>query len=387
MWPKKNTAFVVIHGAGSHRPFAALDKFVRGFTTVLERSNTDLGDWWEHRLRRREDWIEHYISLAPEGRPKLDFYEYYWDNYMDHQVELSEVIQWIDQISTSAKRFYREHPNLSQQYSGAGTGLFDRDGEFKVGGYFILFGWVGRFLRVLQRLGIARIPILSTLITWLLSRAARFMSDMMGDVVIYSTADVRSVNYAIRQRLLAGAVDELKMLLKDDDYEQIIVAGHSLGSVIAYDALNRIIMDVNTVGGVSHKQAQKIAGLVTFGSPLDKVAFFFREQTGEGEFVREQILMHLHGFKGLPADGRDQIVSIDNPVESSLDRAQWLNFYHLNDPVSGSLDAYAVDHNIRSDVPAKRSSDAHAAYWTDDKMFEKIGAAFFKSTLDAFLSV
>lgn len=230
---------------------------------------------------------------------------------------------------------------------------------------------------MLQRVGIAKIPVISTLTTWVLNRAASFMSDMMGDVVIYSTADVRSTNYAIRQRLLAGAVEELKLLL-EQDYDRIIVVGHSLGSVIAYDALNRIVTDLNAPGGVSQEQAQKIAGLVTFGSPLDKVAFFFREQTQDTEVVRRQILAHLHGFKSHPSNWVDQDVRIGNPVRSRLDGAQWLNFYHSKDPVSGQLDAYAVTENIPCDeMQVKGSGEAHNVYWRCDLMYKKIVTSFF----------
>jgi hypothetical protein len=155
MWPKQNTAFVVIHGAGSHRPFATLDRFVRGFRHVLKRSNRGLDLWWHHELQPHEKWVEHYISLTPQGKPKLDFYEYYWDCYMDHEVDISEVRKWLNQVSESASEFYRERPELSKQHERSGSDLF-KDGDFQAGGYFILLGWAGRILRMLQRVGVAR---------------------------------------------------------------------------------------------------------------------------------------------------------------------------------------------------------------------------------------
>jgi pimeloyl-ACP methyl ester carboxylesterase len=385
MWPKRNTAFVVIHGAGAHRPFATLDKFARGFRNVLKRSNRDLDVWWRHGLQRHEDWIEHYVSLEPEGKARLDFFEYYWDCYMDHQVDISEVRKWLDQVSESAGKFYAARPDLSKKHEQSGSDLF-QDGEFKVGGYFLLLGWAGRILRSLQRLGIARIPVISTAITWLLNWGSNLMAKMMGDVVIYTTADVRSGNYAIRQNLLAGAVETLRFLLDREDYDQIVVVGHSLGSVIAYDALNRIVLDMNAQGGIGQDKAQKIAGLVTCGSPLDKVAFFFREHTRDEEFVRQQVLAHLHGFRRRPFPGEDVRIDIWNPIQRHLDKARWLNFYHLKDPVSGHLDAYDVDRNILCDVPAEGAAEAHSAYWTCDQMYQEIGAEFFKSALDAFLA-
>ncbi|MFQ5792515.1 MAG: hypothetical protein ACE5JI_18750, partial [Acidobacteriota bacterium] len=364
MWPKKNTAFVVIHGAGPRRPFQTLDSFVRGFWEVLKEQNQASKVRWQHKLQRHKDWIENYISLAPEGKPTLDFYEYYWDCYMVHEITIEDVIDWLNKASAGARRFYAKMPELAKEYEELGVDLF-KDGEFRSGGYLTLLGWVGRVLRVLP---LVRIPIVGSLIKPLLKWVSKFIVNLLGDVVIYTTADVRSRNYEIRQKVLRGAVEELRLLLENDYYEQIIVVGHSLGSVIAYDALNRITHDMSAEGGISPELAPKIAGLVTFGSPLDKIAFFFREHTADEEYVRRQILAHFHGFKSLPLPGDDEPSPynrrakpyrqrgegpsqeprpIENPIEPYLDKARWLNFYHLQDPISGALDAYKVDRYIR----------------------------------------
>ncbi len=93
-------------------------------------------------------------------------------------------------------------------------------------------------------------------------------------------------------------------------YDQIIVAGHSLGSVIAYDALNRVIQETNA-RRVEKKEASKIIGLVTLGSPLDKLAFFFQVRTDEDKRVQRQILAHLHKFRAYPLeDKKDGIILI-----------------------------------------------------------------------------
>jgi pimeloyl-ACP methyl ester carboxylesterase len=385
MWPKRNTAFVIIHGSGSHRPFEALDKFARGFWNVLRDSNPALECSWQHRLLRRRDWVEHYVSLAPEGQPKLDLFEYYWDCYVDRQIGLRHVIEWLEQVSNSAKRFYATRPELALAHQKKGSDLF-QDGDFKVGGYFIHFGWVGRTLRWLQRVGIARIPIVSTVIAVLLQHLSSQMADLMGDAVVYTTADARSKNYAIRQRMLDGAVEEVGLLSERDDYDQIILVGHSLGSLIAYDALNRIIEDMNTGNGIRPQHAHKLVGLVTFGSPLDKVAFFFRDHTRADEFVRRQILAHQHGFRRRPFPGEENLISIDSPMKHRLNGTRWLNFYHLEDPVSGHLDAYDVNENILCDAPVKGAMEAHRVYWTYDAMFQTIGARFFQGRLGEYLA-
>jgi uncharacterized C2H2 Zn-finger protein len=216
----------------------------------------------------------------------------------------------------------------------------------------------------------------------------------MQDVTIYCTTYTRAKNYQIRQEVLKGAVNQLK-LLRDMEYN-IIVVGHSLGSVIAYDALNRLIVDMSAEvrkTGINQKDdlpenVLPVIGLVTFGSVLDKVAFFFREHTADEAYVRRQILNHFHIFgrivrcpfchdKEFPnekeltnhinkdhetyecsnsqCDNRvnqgDRVcprcktvlkdpVRIDNPVHNFLDGITWLNVHHPNDHYGGRLDAY-----------------------------------------------
>ena len=375
MWPNKPTAFIVIHGAGSHRPYETLDKFVRGFRHVLLEANPDLDLWWRHELRRHEGVISHFVSLAPDGKPRLDFHEYYWDCHADHKIALPEVIRWLSQVSESAKKFYRNKPQSAKIHQQRGSALF-KDGDFEVGGYFIPLGGIGRVLGLLQHVGLARIPVLSTIVALLLSPVSRLLADLMGDLVTYSSADVRSDQFQVREKVLDGAVQELRLLLAMDDYEQIVLVGHSLGSVIAYDALNRIVMDINVQGGMCPQQAQKIAGLVTFGSPLDKVAFFFREHSPEDAYIQRQILAHTYGFKSRPFPGDRHRVTIANPLKHHLNRARWLNFYHLQDPVSGHLDAYGVDRNILCGAKVDGAAEAHTVYWTYDQMYEQISAEF-----------
>jgi hypothetical protein len=137
-----------------------------------------------------------------------------------------------------------------------------------------IFNW--NVLPVLVALGFARI-------------AQAFLKNFMGDVAVYVNADAKAKNYAARRAILSGATLAITRLLKDDprSYQRVIVAGHSLESVIAYDVLNelmnrRLATTDQVVGSVPPRaeihqnDLDKIKGLVTFGSPLDKVVYFFR---------------------------------------------------------------------------------------------------------------
>ena len=63
-------------------------------------------------------------------------------------------------------------------------------------------------------------------------------------------------------------------------YENVVILGHSLGSLIAYDTLNAMINleAARSESGVPNSVVGRTKALITFGSPLDKTAFLFRVQ-------------------------------------------------------------------------------------------------------------
>ena len=114
---------------------------------------------------------------------------------------------------------------------------------------------------------------------------SRFLVRSVGDVAVYALgADPRHRFATARRDILDRVAAQLARLEKE--YDEVFVAGHSLGSVIAYDALNeRVALD-----WARHRKkgAPKISGFLAFGSPLDKFYYFFRRQSF-GKPVLEQI--------------------------------------------------------------------------------------------------
>jgi len=71
-------------------------------------------------------------------------------------------------------------------------------------------------------------------------------------------------------------------------YDKIALVGHSLGSVIAYDTLNRLMLDDWLCEGAL-QVAERTATMVTFGSPLNKTAFLFTIQGKDSLHMRERL--------------------------------------------------------------------------------------------------
>ncbi len=375
LWPEKNTAFVVIHGTGAHKPFWILDLFVRNFWKYLESGNNTLEVKWKHGLlpHKENEWTESYISLIRKNKPRLDFYEYYWDIYMSGTsgITIYDLGNLLKVASDGAKSFYKENRKLANRYEIDGIPLF-KAGEFITGGYLRILRYFNFIVKILSSLSIN-----SRVIKFLTSETLRYFVNIMADFIIYLNPDVRSDYYMVRKRILEGAVEEIKTLIGNKEYEQIIIVAYSLGSAIAYDALNFINRQCKPIEGI-----EKIRGLVTLGSPLDKVAFFFHEHPESKEFVRGQLLEQYHGFNKKEYDKWQGYPTIDRFKECLKHGGfKWLNFWHKVDMVSGKLDWYDFDEvknrNIRCNYYARSSFEAHTHYWKWPAMYKEITKTFF----------
>jgi len=195
-------------------------------------------------------------------------------------------------------------------------------------------------------------------------------------VAVYTTADAKSKNYAARTEILKGSTAAVINLLANQEYDNVILVGHSLGSVIAYDTINEIISAMHAKSNQGeprevelHEPAlQKLTGLVTFGSPLDKIYYFFREHVRHDEAIRAQILSMLHSFRKVRSyrDYGEFTFHYSLPCPPLT----WLNAWSPLDPVSAKLSFYNVD--VQKGFWYWIPILAHLSYWRDPKFYEFI---------------
>lgn len=377
------TAVLVIHGIGEQNPFETLDVFARTLWGILESGPTQSAPKGRHMMQPRDRWTEHYLRLlrVEAAGPAIDVHEYYWAYQMSEKITLPEIVDWLVKVSDGARKHYGVNETLRKQYEQMGVDVFDHTGQFKSKWYLRHIGWALRLLGFLQGLGFPRIPYLDVVMRALMRKATRLIVDYVGDVAIYTTMDVKSKHYEIRTKVLEESVALLTQLL--EEYHQVLIVGHSLGSVIAFDTLNRINLEINT-GTVPADRAGRIVGLVTFGSPLDKIAFFFREHTPDDQCIRRQILSHLHGFKSRDLNLQTDARSVENPIVCHLEHVRWLNFWDRQDPISGHLDFYQIpdDDNIQLDMQQPWGF-AHLGYWAYRPMYDRIAREFFPDWVGA----
>ena len=148
---------------------------------------------------------------------------------------------------------------------------------------------------------------------------------------------------------------------------EVIVVGHSLGSVVVYDVLNRMILDRDLAGPSAPVVVPRTRLLLTFGSPLDKTAFLFGIQgpgTEEGA-------------------ARRALAASVQPLITQPVRPPWVNVYSPWDIISGSLDYYDTPRTPNAppdpraiknqrDDKARTFLAAHVEYWTNTVVFDTI---------------
>lgn len=168
------------------------------------------------------------------------------------------------------------------------------------------------------------------LMTLILSRVVRyFLIQYMGDVVAYVSAHTVNRFAEIREDIqkltgtVAKAIYSARSASGGYEYGRIVVVGHSLGSVVAYDVLNAVVRDDLMANG-RLRAAERTPMLLTFGSPLNKTAYLFRTQMPAESGLREALAGTMQPL-------------IDDYAHRPK---RWVNVYSNADWISGRLEFY-----------------------------------------------
>lgn len=198
--------------------------------------------------------------------------------------------------------------------------------------------------------------------------------EYVGDVAIYVSSykvsrydEIRSkilneVMGVARQIYSAGIADDLQY-----PYDDVVVVGHSLGSVISYDLLNWCINWDQVENQFQFDVVGRTRRLITFGSPLDKTAFLFRTQVSDARNLREALA------------ARQQPLILDYVKFRPLESFRWINIHAPMDIISGPLDYYDVEGldgyngiiNLE-DPEATRPLLAHVQYWNNAELHKQL---------------
>lgn len=164
-----------------------------------------------------------------------------------------------------------------------------------------------------------------------LSGGRRFLKSYFGDVQQFVTYQETEPRYERRRKILDSAVETLKHVLDDTRCDRVVVAAHSLGSAIALDALLEL-RGYNLAFHSSDPQRgplrlRKLQHFITFGSPIDKINYFFAVHRSR-YWTFDSLIETLRGDIGevpFSRTGRQPWI-------------HWINFWDRGDPISGSIE-------------------------------------------------
>lgn len=211
---------------------------------------------------------------------------------------------------------------------------------------------------------------------WLSKKVRELIIQYAGDVAIYIASQrldrfdrIRAEIKKVCCELATGVYGARSDPSTTYEYDKIVFVGHSLGSVIAYDTLNRLMLE-DILQGEPRQIRQRTGGLLTFGSPLGKVAYLFAVQRQKGWNGQEAL---AHTLQPLIEDYRYRQYPWVN-VHSTLDI--------ISGPLQGEFDVHDTDsipegsHRIRDidDPEAIVPIVHHTHYWRGRVIWKELWA-------------
>ncbi|MBS1791544.1 MAG: hypothetical protein JST85_27795 [Acidobacteria bacterium] len=206
----------------------------------------------------------------------------------------------------------------------------------------------------------------------------RLLVQYVGDVALYLTSHTLDRFNSLRDKIRKHVFDAAQVIYshrtasgEEFEYESVYIMGHSLGSVIAYDALNQLLNEDEIANEADRLQVlERTKLLLTFGSPLDKTAYMFSLQRDKTSLEREALV------------ASSQPLILD-PKFRDPEKFEWINIHSHNDIISGRLDFFdpPADSTTRKlinpvrnmvDEEATTLLSAHVEYWENQLVFRKL---------------
>ncbi|SFA91355.1 hypothetical protein SAMN05421688_1705 [Poseidonocella pacifica] len=243
----RKQAVLIVHGMGEQIPMQTLRSFIDTVWTTddalvrRDRPDSETGEsprakntvWAKPDAAYDNFELRRVTTERTENGWRADFYEFYWAHLM-HGTTWQHVTSWLRTLLWRNPRTRVPRPVLATWISlwvivllGVFALLWTSLPMVKEA--LPLPAWLGWVL-----LGvIALSPILLRTV----------MIDRFGDVARYVMA--KPANVARRQEIRANGVALLERLIESDEYDRVIVAAHSLGTIVALDILNQTFARTN----------------------------------------------------------------------------------------------------------------------------------------------
>lgn len=235
----KKQAVVIVHGIGEQRPMETVREFVKT-VWAKDRSLKNTRFWskpsevsqsYEQR-RLTTDYAEIVGSKTDEKTTRVDFYEYYWA-HKTVGTTFEHLKSWFISLLFRSPVNYPK-PLLPIYYIVWGLIALSIP-------VVIFFIWPdakepaiqtsSTFSRLFSSLWPLVFPVLAGAI---ITICVAYLGDIARYVISLPS------NIRVRHDIRQGGIELLESIQSTGKYERIILVGHSLGSIIAYDILTQL---------------------------------------------------------------------------------------------------------------------------------------------------
>jgi hypothetical protein len=214
-------AVVLIHGIGEQKPMGTVRGFVKA---VLQEHGRDEPAYWSKPDRMSQ--LFELRLLRSRGRSSTDFYEYYWAYNLSGS-NLWDLARWLGSLTA---RRWKDVPR------GARTlWLLGRLTIVLIALGIVMgvgargFSWFAS----LPKAGVAWIVLVGALLL-----VQSIVVSYVGDAARYLSPLPRNIK--LRQTIRRECIGLLRTLHESGKYDRLIIVGHSLGSIIGYDAITHL---------------------------------------------------------------------------------------------------------------------------------------------------
>ncbi|WYX30824.1 hypothetical protein WJ976_05210 [Achromobacter denitrificans] len=227
----KKQAIVLIHGIGEQRPMGTA-------TTFAETIAGDDRIYYKPSNYGLRGEINRISIQKNKNRPTTDIYEYYWAHeFRDNK--LSTIHNWLFHLVVECARKL-----IGRATSSPGSSQEERLPVSKEGWVVFAGCAYGAALIVIAALAIFASQSLTSLVVAAIAGYAIYKL-LLSNILLGYLADAAKYlsnhpdNISARERVRSGAIKLLRDLNESEDYDRVLVVGHSLGSVIGSDALTQ----------------------------------------------------------------------------------------------------------------------------------------------------
>ena len=214
------------------------------------------------------------------------------------------------------------------------------------------------------------------------------LHEYAGDIRLY-VSERRFFHNQEKRDVIRARFDEvlIKALTENDE---VHVIGHSLGSAIAFDGLTRHVLHLSKMSedfreflddqvadngtATLVRISTKLKTLVTLGSPMDKLYFFFPWRRSAGRIQPDFSIRRTRRAGEHQADL--ELQQSTEPAAATC-CVEWYNFSDVVDPVGARLDYFR--HAPKFCVPTNYELaraflpfEAHGGYWRNKQFLEWI---------------